>query len=377
MKKILDIIGGIADSVASVGGAQPLYRMNLDAAAERARQVDLDAMRKAQFGQQQALGGQQLQAGELEIGNAEREQIGQALAGIVGSENPAEAWGVIAQQAGIPPDKTAAIGQALQQNPEMAGQLAQAFGYEPPKQGSLPSAVQNYGMYQKILRTQGPEAAEQFRQFAMPSQTMLTPAQAAQIGISQERLGIAQDTLAWAQDPNNPLNQQRAAAAAKAAGGGEGGSDVAQILNDFGVRLEGKEDPVAELIRNSTSGRLESWASMIPGAFGHATTGQENIGRLETIDNAIVLGLAGGKLGTGVSNADRDFFKEMSGKISDPTIPIEQRLAAWAQLKPRLRGIVQRGRAPVARQGPAPARQVRGGVADPALEAAMRRRGLK
>jgi hypothetical protein len=43
-----------------------------------------------------------------------------------------------------------------------------------------------------------------------------------------------------------------------------------------------------------------------------------------------------------VSNADREFFKEMSGQISDPNIPTDKRLAAWAQVRKRLAGIVNR-----------------------------------
>lgn len=199
-RSLLDIIGGIADTVATVGGSPALYQSNLDARDARAQAVDIDAMRRRQMEQQ-------IEVGDIGIANDERERIGQVLGALGDTDDPAAAWAQIAPQAGIDPARAAAIGQALQQNPDIAGQLAVSMGYEPQRQGSMPSAVQNYMLYEQILREQGPEAAEQFRTFAQPSMN-LTPAQAANIELGEDRNEIARDAADLARDryENPPLS---------------------------------------------------------------------------------------------------------------------------------------------------------------------------
>lgn len=188
---LLDIIGGIADSVASVGGAQPLYRMNLDAATERERAINLDAMRRQQFEMQQRQGEQGLQAGELEIADTERARLADVVAAAAGSDDPAAVFGTLAQQAGIPPDKAAAIGQALQANPEMAGALAQSLGFRAPSQGSQAKELQVY----QLLAENDPDAAAAYLQ-NLSDPNSLTPYQQAQLGISMAGLGLRQDQFA-------------------------------------------------------------------------------------------------------------------------------------------------------------------------------------
>lgn len=199
---LLDIIGGVADTVASVGGADPLYRMNLDAAAERARQVDLDEMQRQQFEQQQKLGGQQLQAGELDIANDERARIGDALAAVAQSEDPAGMWGTIAEQSGIPPDKAAAIGAALQQQPEIAGALAQSFGYAPQAQGSQPKEVQIY----RMLQQENPDLAPAYLQ-SLTNPGGMNEYQRGQLQIALGRLGLERDR--FEQGPPQSASERR------------------------------------------------------------------------------------------------------------------------------------------------------------------------
>lgn len=186
-RSFLDTIGRISDVLAKVGGADALYQPTLDADAARMQQVDLDAMRKQQMEQQ-------LQAGKIGIENEERTRFGQALGGLIGAPDAAALWPQLAEQAGIPPDKAAAIGMAIQQNPNIIEPLAMSFGYKPEKEGSLPSAVQNYAMYQKILTEQGPDAAKQFLQFAQPA-TVMNPYQEAQVGLNTQKFGLDQEEL--------------------------------------------------------------------------------------------------------------------------------------------------------------------------------------
>jgi hypothetical protein len=78
---------------------------------------------------------------------------------------------------------------------------------------------------------------------------------------------------------------------------------------------------------------MEAGAAGIRGFFGGASSGMENIAKLETIKNDIVLKKLAGKLGAGISEGDRQFIEKLVGDISNPNIPANQRLAAWSQVK--------------------------------------------
>lgn len=128
-RSLLDTIGRISDVLAKVGGADALYQPTLDAREDRtlslgdhARQVDLDALKKT-------LTQQQVAAGALEPQVAERKRIGIALGALVGHEADAAAlWPHIADQAGIDPQRAAALGQMITNNPASAGILAKSLG---------------------------------------------------------------------------------------------------------------------------------------------------------------------------------------------------------------------------------------------------------
>jgi hypothetical protein len=127
-RSLIDTIGRLSDVFAQVGGAAPLYQPTLNSREDRAlalgdhaRLVDLDALKKK-------LEEQQVAAGALEPIVAERKRLGIALGGLSGQANAAELWPSIAEQAGIDPQKAAAIGQMLKANPAAAGILAKSLG---------------------------------------------------------------------------------------------------------------------------------------------------------------------------------------------------------------------------------------------------------
>lgn len=120
-RSVIETIGRLADVFAKVGGAEALYEPTLEHRADRLNQVDMDALKK-QLAQQQVTGGAQ------EVAAAERKRLGTALGALVGRDNAADLWPSIAEQAGIDPQKTAAIGQFLQANPDVAGIFARSLG---------------------------------------------------------------------------------------------------------------------------------------------------------------------------------------------------------------------------------------------------------
>lgn len=120
-RSVLETIGRLADVFAKVGGAEALYEPTLNARADRLREVDMEALRKS-------LLEQQVTAGNLEVGAAERKRIGTALGALAERDDAAALWPSVAEQAGIDPQKAAAIGQILATNPKAASIFARSLG---------------------------------------------------------------------------------------------------------------------------------------------------------------------------------------------------------------------------------------------------------
>lgn len=123
----------------------------------------------------------------------------------------------------------------------------------------------------------------------------------------------------------------------KADVGAEQRRNALSLLKAAGVDIQTGSDPVASLISGSTSGGLEKAAANAYGfVTGDATSGMENIGKLQTIASDLTLQMTGGSLGAQVSNSDRDFIVQRIGNIADASVPADQRLAAWEQVKKRM-----------------------------------------
>jgi hypothetical protein len=128
---------------------------------------------------------------------------------------------------------------------------------------------------------------------------------------------------------------------ADAGKGGDAEQNAHSLLKAAGVDLEKGVDPVSDLIRGSTSGKLQHMGANAYGAVtGDATSGMENIGKLQSIVADMTLQLTGGSLGNQISNADRDFINQRVGNLADADVPANQRLAAWEQVKARMGNIL-------------------------------------
>ena len=121
-------------------------------------------------------------------------------------------------------------------------------------------------------------------------------------------------------------------------------------------------DTVENLIKGSTSGGMQQTAAdAYEYLTGEGTSGAENIAQLKTVANDITLNTLKGKLGAGISNADRDFLQAKLGDIGNPKLASNVRLAAWQEYKNGVAAIanggradIPQGQAPEATQTPAP-----------------------
>lgn len=108
------------------------------------------------------------------------------------------------------------------------------------------------------------------------------------------------------------------------------------------------EDNISKLIQKSTSGGAEALGSATLAFFGKTTEGRKAIAALEGTANQIATDLAGGKLGAGISNTDRDFIVSALGDVANPNKTAAERLAGWTAAKDRM---VRAGLIPPPTQG--------------------------
>lgn len=96
------------------------------------------------------------------------------------------------------------------------------------------------------------------------------------------------------------------------------------------------EDTISKLIKKSTSGGMEAAGAATLAFFGKSTEGRKAIAALEGTANQIATDLAGGKLGAGISNTDRDFIVAALGDVANPNKTADERLAGWSAAKNRM-----------------------------------------
>lgn len=111
-----------------------------------------------------------------------------------------------------------------------------------------------------------------------------------------------------------------------------------KILSAIGFNPETETDNISKLIKQSTSGHLQNMMAQGVGAVtGSATSGREAIGKLSQTASQLTMDLMGGKLGSGISNADRDFVVAQLGNVDNANIPANERLSAWKSAVDRLK----------------------------------------
>ena len=94
----------------------------------------------------------------------------------------------------------------------------------------------------------------------------------------------------------------------------------------------GKDD-ITDLIKKSTGSYLGKAYDIGNRLYGEATEGSIALSQLEQKGNAITFGILNGKLGAGISTSDRQFIESLVSRMSDGTLPVDDRLAAWDSAK--------------------------------------------
>jgi hypothetical protein len=194
----------------------------------------------------------------------------------------------------------------------------------------------------------------------------MTPAQVAQNKIAQEQLEVSQGTLGVAQRNANISDARLQFEKEKATQpqfNAQAGGFIApptkenpegkfipakgiQATKDQGAAVKALqsagydpvtgEDTISKLIAKSTSGGLQAGGAATLAFFGKSTEGRKAISALEGTANQIATDLAGGKLGAGISNTDREFIVGALGDVANPMKTADERLAGWNAAKQRM-----------------------------------------
>lgn len=107
-------------------------------------------------------------------------------------------------------------------------------------------------------------------------------------------------------------------------------------LKSAGYDPETGEDRISRLISQSTSGSVQAYTTALLNSIAISTSGSKAIKELESTANSISLDLLDGKIGAGISNADRDFIVGTLGDVANPKTPAGDRLAAWNAARNRM-----------------------------------------
>lgn len=110
-----------------------------------------------------------------------------------------------------------------------------------------------------------------------------------------------------------------------------------KALKSAGYDPETGKDTISGLIQQSTGSFAGAGTDLALRGVGISTAGAKAIASLKTYESKLTQDLLGGKMGAGISNADRDFIVAGIGQIADSTLPVETRQAAWNSVKERMR----------------------------------------
>ena len=192
-----------------------------------------------------------------------------------------------------------------------------------------------------------------FQKEVVPAQTAtMTPGEIASNAVAKGNLAVNQAQLVLAQEnaakpvfnaaiggfvsPPTKANPQGAFMPVTGIQETKDQQAAVKALKSAGYDPTTGEDNISKLIAKSTSGGLQAGTAAALAFFGKSTEGRKAIAALEGTANQIATDLAGGKLGAGISNTDRDFIVGALGDVSNPMKTSAERLAGWTAAKNRM-----------------------------------------
>jgi len=126
------------------------------------------------------------------------------------------------------------------------------------------------------------------------------------------------------------------------------------FLDNAGYDPATGEDAITKLLSKASGGGLQAWRDA-GGRFLNITTdGAAANATLKSRASEAVLDFLGGKLGAGVSNADRDFMMQRAGDIGNEKLSTGERLQAWLDVRGRMESQARAGTLPAAAPPAAP-----------------------
>ena len=192
-----------------------------------------------------------------------------------------------------------------------------------------------------------------FQKEVVPAQTTtMTPGEIASNAVARGQLGVAQGRLALEKEnaikpvfnaatggfvsPPTKANPQGTFTPVTGVQETKDQQAAVKALKSAGYDPTTGEDNISKLIAKSTSGGLQAGTAAALAFFGKTTEGRKALAALEGTANQIATDLAGGKLGAGISNTDRDFIVGALGDVSNPMKTSAERLAGWTAAKNRM-----------------------------------------
>jgi len=205
--------------------------------------------------------------------------------------------------------------------------------------GELPQA-QAQSLLQQVMPLNAAQRKQFFTDMAVKAETRY------QGDISKRGQDISAATTRRGQDLANNPELQGQIETAKVLGKARGEEATApfkdvqanvKALKSAGYNPETGADSISDLIQRSTGSYAGAATDFAGRAVGISTGGAKAIAALKTYESKLTQDLLGGKMGAGISNADRDFIVAGIGQIADSTLPVETRQAAWNAVKERMR----------------------------------------
>jgi len=175
-------------------------------------------------------------------------------------------------------------------------------------------------------------------------QMTLSEAQRQQINIQQGQLDLSREGQRLQYDPTRQGEIAGAKTKAQEAAKRDVAGNIDVISNRKALAQAGYDvttgkDDITDLIKKSTGSYIGKAVDISGRAVGKSTEGSKALAALEQKAGAITFGLLNGKLGAGISNADVQLIVSLVGKVSDGTLPVEDRLASWTSAKDMMKNL--------------------------------------